>query len=161
MPEHTESDTRFALPAIDDPAPIEIGVILSGLDIERLLAGLGAAGEGEDPTAVTLRVDRYRHGEPDKLAAAVRAGAHRWRAARPALAAVDRVPPVSASIRQAWQRARRTVLAADPAGTNHIAAETARFAYLTACWLRCAEVDAEVDAAVDAEVDAEIDREEF
>jgi Family of unknown function (DUF6187) len=129
------------MPALDQPPLTEIGVILSGLDIERLLAGLGAAGDvggdyNGDPTQVVLLVDRLRHGGDDGLAAALSAGARRWLAARPALAAVDRVPSVSASIRQAWQRALRTVLAAD-----HAPVGPAGRAYLAACWLRCDEVD--------------------
>ena len=94
-------DTRFAMPALDQPPLTEIGVILSGLDIERLLAGLGAAGDVSDPTQVVLLVDRLRHGSGDGMAAALSAGARRWLAMRPVLAAVDRVPSVSASIRQA------------------------------------------------------------
>jgi Family of unknown function (DUF6187) len=134
-------DTRFAMPALDQPPLTEIGVILAGLDIERLLAGLGAAGDARggyygDPTQVVLLVDRLRHGGGDGLTAALTAGARRWLAARPALAAVDRVPSVSASIRQAWQRSLRTVLAAD-----HEPVGPAGRAYLAACWLRCDEVD--------------------
>jgi hypothetical protein len=134
--EPESADTRFAMPALDQPPLTEIGVILSGLDIERLLAGLGAAGDVSDPTQVVLLVDRLRHGSGDGMAAALSAGARRWLAMRPVLAAVDRVPSVSASIRQAWQRALRTVLAAD-----HEPVGPADRACLAACWLRCDEVD--------------------
>ncbi|WP_255482083.1 DUF6187 family protein, partial [Amycolatopsis sp. SID8362] len=33
-------DTRFALPEVDAPAATEVGVILLGLEADRLLAGL-------------------------------------------------------------------------------------------------------------------------
>jgi hypothetical protein len=138
---HGRVDTRFAMPALDQPPLTEIGVILAGLDTERLLAGLGAAGDvGDDyygdPTQVVLLVDRLRHGGGDSLAAALAAGVRRWQSMRPALAAVDHGPSVSASIRQAWQRSLRTVLAADLG-----AAGPACRAYLAACWLRGTEVD--------------------
>jgi hypothetical protein len=137
-------DTRFTMPALDHPPLTEIGVILAGLDTGRLLAGLGAAGDvGDDyhgdPTQVMLLVDRLRHGAGDALDAALVAGARGWPAARAALGAVDRLPPVSASIRQAWQRALRTVLAADFAVAGPFG--PAGRAYLAACWLRCDEVD--------------------
>lgn len=132
-------DTRFAMPGVDDPALTEIGVILSGLDVDRLLAGLGLCDGAASPAAVTLLVDQLRHGDPGAMADAIALGAYRWRAARPALAAVDRGPSVSASIRQAWERALRTVTAAE---LDHDDVGEGGFAYLTACWLRCTEVDA-------------------
>lgn len=135
-------DTRFTMPGVDDPALTEIGVILSGLGVDRLLAGLGLCAGTADPAPVTLLVDHLRHGDPDAMAGAIAEGARLWRAARPALASVDRGPSVSASIRQAWERALRTVTAAELDDTG-----TARFAYLAACWLRCAEVDDTVGTA--------------
>jgi hypothetical protein len=133
-------DPRFAMPAVDQDALTEIGVILAGLPADRLLAGLGAATGGDDPALVTLLVDRLRHGDPDALADALSAGARRWRAARPALVAVDPVPSVSASIRQAWERALRTVRGADLDESGRIGE-----AHLAACWLRRAEIDTAID----------------
>ena len=46
--------TLFALPAVDDPAETEVGVIILGLSAERLLAGLGVAGIAREPTGATL-----------------------------------------------------------------------------------------------------------
>jgi Family of unknown function (DUF6187) len=135
-------DTRFAMPAVDHPALTEVGVILSGLEIDRLLAGLGLAGketDSDDPTLVALVIDRLRHDDKAAMAEAVAAGACRWRTARPALADVDRGPSVSASIRQAWQRALLTVLAAQDDDAPEIS--PAVQAYLAACWLRHTEVD--------------------
>src|SRR5262249_11046326 len=43
------SDGVFSFPAVDDAPTTEVGVILMGLDAERLLAGLGTAALGDDP----------------------------------------------------------------------------------------------------------------
>ncbi|HEX5403272.1 MAG TPA: DUF6187 family protein [Pseudonocardiaceae bacterium] len=139
MSEHERVDTRFAMPAVDHPALTEVGVILSGLDIDRLLAGLGSTDESDDPTTVALVIDRLRHEDSAAMAKAVAAGACRWRSIRPALAAVDPGPSVSASIRQAWQRALRTVLATRETDAPEMT--PAVQAYLAACWLRHTEVD--------------------
>ncbi|OLF10317.1 DUF6187 family protein, partial [Actinophytocola xanthii] len=86
-------DTAFSLPSVDDDPDTELGVLLMGLESPRLLAGLGVAvlGEAGDPVSATLLVDQLRHGTRDHptLASAVAAGAGRWRAVRPALAAAD------------------------------------------------------------------------
>jgi hypothetical protein len=143
LSEHEESDTRFAMPALDEPPLTEIGVILAGQDTHRLVAGLGAAGaigdeDYGDPVGVVLLVDRLVHAGGDGLAAALATGADRWCSLQPLLAAVDRGPSVSASIRQAWRRALRTVLAAD---YGDIGVGPATWAHLAACWLRSDEVD--------------------
>lgn len=131
-------DTRFTLPAVDDPASVEVGVILMGLDAERLLAGLGVAAIGEDPTRVTLMVDQVRHGRPVVIAmgSVIDGGAASWRSARPALAAADPGGTVSASVRKAWSTAADLVAAIELAGAG-----PATRAYLAACWLRRTEVD--------------------
>jgi Family of unknown function (DUF6187) len=137
--EDGDLDTRFGMPAVDQPALTEVGVILSGLDTDRLLAGLGMAMAGTDPTAAVLRVDQLRHGDQQGMADAVVAGAHTWLAVRDTLAAKDQGPSVSASIRQAWDRALRTVRAAESDIAQPVG--LAGRAYLAACWLRCTEVD--------------------
>lgn len=139
MAEDGDLDTRFGMPAVDQPALTEVGVILSGLDTDRLLAGLGVATAGNDPTAAVLRVDQLRHGDEQGMADAVVAGAQQWLAVRDVLAARDQGPSVSASIRQAWDRALRTVRAAETDITEPVG--LAGRAYLAACWLRCTEVD--------------------
>jgi uncharacterized protein DUF6187 len=140
MARHGELDTTFGMPAVDQPALTEVGVILSGLDTDRLLAGLGVTdAAGHDPTAAVLQVDRLRHGDEQGMADAVLAGAQRWLAVRDTLAAKDQRVSVSASVRQAWDRALRTVRAAEPDIAESIG--VAGRAYLAACWLRCAEVD--------------------
>lgn len=139
MAQDGDLDTRFGMPAVDQPALTEIGVILSGLDTDRLLAGLGVAAADNDPTAAVLRVDQLRHADARGMADAVVAGARFWLAVRDALAAKDQVPSVSASIRQAWDRALRTARAAEQDITEPVG--LAGRAYLAACWLRCAEVD--------------------
>jgi hypothetical protein len=127
------------MPAVDQPALTEVGVILSGLDTDRLLAGLGVAAADNEPTAAVLRVDRLRHDDPGAMADAVVAGAWLWLAVRDVLAAKDQLPSVSASIRQAWDRSLRTARAAEQDITEPIG--LAGRAYLAACWLRCSEVD--------------------
>lgn len=132
------ADPRFDMPAVDDPPSTEVGVILLGLAADRLLTGLGMAALSEDPGAIAVTVDRLRHGKPAvELDGLVRAGAGYWRAMRPALEVAYPSPAFSASVRQSWTRAYRALdtPALGPVGPS------ARV-YLTACWLRRAEVDA-------------------
>jgi hypothetical protein len=137
-------DTRFTLPSIDDPPDIEIGVILMGLDVDRLLAGLGiATADDDDAAAVTLRVDQSRHEVPGAptLVAALAVGTARWHAAHDTLAAADPGAIRSAALRQLWAAANDSV-----AGAARIAPAVAGFgpaqrAFLAACWLRRAEVN--------------------
>jgi hypothetical protein len=134
----SDYDTRFSLPAVDDPASVEVGVILMGLDAERLLAGLGVAALGDDATLAMLVVDQARHGIPPDLTmpALVAGGAQRWRAARPGLVAADPGGAQSAAVRRAWARAAETADAAAPPDWG-----PASRALLAACWLRRTEVD--------------------
>jgi hypothetical protein len=120
---------------VDDPASTEIGVILLGLEADRLLAGLGLASLADDPTRVTMVVDQVRHGAVRELGmdALVALGAERWRRARVALAGVNLS---SAALRQLWVRARQAVDEADAGELG-----PASRAYLTACLLRRVEVD--------------------
>lgn len=133
-------DTRFSLPAVDAAPSAEVGVILLGQETESLLAGLGATTLAADPAAVALLVDQVRHTGTAALTLdrLVGLGADHWRTERalpgPAL---DRADP----LRQAWARAYRS-LSEGRAGVGG----PARLAYLTACWLRRAEVDRFVDA---------------
>ncbi|WP_410589832.1 DUF6187 family protein [Amycolatopsis sp. lyj-23] len=129
------SDTRFALPAIDDPGSTEVGVILLGLDAERLLAGVGFARLADDPALVTQAVDQARHGVAGfGLAGLVAAGCARWCAVRDA---IGDAPGTSspAALRGAWAEAAGRVATAVPE------AGPASVAYLTACSLRRGEVD--------------------
>jgi hypothetical protein len=135
----SREDTRFDMPSVDSPASTEVGVILLGLDAERLLAGLGMATLADDPTAVALSVDHVRHGVAaiaPSAEALVEAGCLRWTAASGALAALAPELSGSASPRQAWPKAERLVETLDPLGTG-----PACRAYLTACWLRRNEID--------------------
>jgi hypothetical protein len=134
----SQEDTRFAMPSVDAPASTEIGVILLGLDAERLLAGLGMATLADDPATVALSVDHTRHGAALRFATdmLVEAGCRRWTAASPALAEATRGLHPSASPRQAWPQAERAVDTVDPLTTG-----PACRAYLTACWLRRNEID--------------------
>ncbi|WP_436497742.1 DUF6187 family protein [Actinokineospora sp. HUAS TT18] len=130
------SDTRFTLPALDAPPSTETGVMLLGLDPERLLACLAVVTLADDPGQVAMLVDHVRHGGahltmPDLVAA----GASRWRDIRPGLAAADPSPTVSASVRQTWDRTHATI-AAEFTDTG-----PACLVYLTACWLRRADID--------------------
>lgn len=138
----SEYDTVFSFPAVDDEPGTEIGVLLMGLESERLLAGLGVAADGadaaDDPAAATLVVDQLRHGaRPDlTLAAALAAGAARWRAARSRLAAAEPGAAFrSAALRRQWSAAEDVVAAAG------VAAGAAQRVYFAACWLRRAQID--------------------
>ncbi|MER6800196.1 DUF6187 family protein, partial [Amycolatopsis mediterranei] len=53
-------DLRFVLPDVEAPAAVEAGVILLGLDADRLLAGLGLARLADDAALVTQVVDQAR-----------------------------------------------------------------------------------------------------
>jgi hypothetical protein len=135
-------DTRFDMPFVDDPPSTEVGVMLLGLDVRRLLAGLGLAALTDDPAAVALSVDHVRHGAPLRLdtQTLVAAGRSRWLAARAAIDEAARDLPGQASPRQAWPGAERAVGTVDPAATG-----PAVRAYLTACWLRGEEIDRVVE----------------
>jgi hypothetical protein len=136
-------DPRFALPSIDDPPALEAGVVLLGLDAERLLAGLGLAALADDPALVVLAVDRIRHDARGALSAGqlVALGARRWRKARDGLAAVGAPGPPAGSPRWAWVQAARVVQAAREREAAGAGLSTACAAYLTACWIRRDEID--------------------
>lgn len=129
------SSNEFELPDVDAPASTEGGVILMGLEADRLLAGLGLATVADDPTQVTMVVDQARHGAVRGLTmdALLRLGAERWRRAR---AALDTAALTSAALRQVWVQAEQAV---DKADVGELG--PASRAYLTACLLRRAEVD--------------------
>jgi hypothetical protein len=136
--EPAPSDTRFSLPACDDPPSTEIGVIAMGLPVEQLLAGLGIAALADDPASVTLLVDQVRHGGEVRLTMEdlVAAGSQRWRAAQPGLAAAGPQDHRTASLRNAWAQAYGAL---DQCEVGEIGPATAL--YLTACWLRAQEID--------------------
>ncbi len=128
------SDHRFALPAIDEPGSTEAGIILLGLDTDRLLAGLGLARLADDPALVTQAVDQARHGLfAVDLAGLVATGRARWLAVRDTLPALRTGEP--GALRREWERALDRVADAVPE------AGPASAAYLTACLLRRTEVD--------------------
>lgn len=132
------SDGPFAMPAVDQPARTEIGVILAGLDAPRLLAGLGVASLADDATLVTLLVDQVRHSGGGELTMQElhELGARRWREVGPALVAAGASGPASGSVRQSWERAVRVV---DNAVTGPVGPGSQ--AYLAACLLRHDAID--------------------
>jgi hypothetical protein len=128
-------DSRFVLPSLDDPGSTEAGIILLGLDAERLLAGVGFAELSDDPALVTQAVDHARHGVPMfGFTGLMAAGARRWTRVRPAIAATTPMEQAG-SLRQEWEHTERRVAEAAP-GTG-----PASVGYLAACWLRRADVD--------------------
>ncbi|SFW72415.1 DUF6187 family protein [Amycolatopsis australiensis] len=128
------SDNRFALPAVDEPGSTEAGIILLGLDVDRLLAGVGFARLADDPALVTQAVDQARHGVfAIDLPGLVRLGRERWLGVRCRLPASRTGEP--GALRREWERARDRVADAVPE------AGPASAGYLTACLLRRAEVD--------------------
>jgi len=131
-------DTCFSFPAVDDPPATEVGVILMGLDAERLLAGLGLATLADDPAVVTLVVDRARHGTTGPLSFddLVEAGLRRWVRARTGLAAASPGPAAPVSLREGWEQALAAVSASEGGDLGPATAS-----YLAACWLRRMDVD--------------------
>lgn len=126
----SSTDTAFTLPGTDDPALTEAGVILMGLDAERLLAGLAAAALADDPGRIALTVDYARHGAAHAVAFddLVDEGAQLWLEVCPQLPPPS--GPQSGSLRGAWDDALRAVAAATAE------AGPSRKAYVAACWLR-------------------------
>lgn len=146
---HSEdpAGTVFSLPAVDDPASTEAGVILMGLDTEHLLAGLAIASLADDAGAVALLVDEARHKGSVSLSAdtLVAAGVHRWQAVRASLPA-DGFADHGASPRLAWARSYQALArwgagggSAGGGGTGGVGPAAA--VYLTACMMRHSEVD--------------------
>jgi hypothetical protein len=140
-------DTLFSLPSVDDDPDTELGVLLMGLNPDRLLAGLGVA--GQDPTAtpatVTLVVDQLRHGarRDHTFDDAVAAGARRWQLAREGLAEANVSLGVrSAALRRLWESAAGTMAAYSDEVPQLRTTGAAERVYLTACWLRAGEITA-------------------
>jgi hypothetical protein len=147
--EPAPSDTRFSLPACDDPPSTEIGVIAMGLPAEQLLAGLGMAALADDPASVTVLVDQVRHAGAVKMELdhLVAVGLDRWRSAQPGLATAGLANHRAASLRHAWTQAYDAVGRCEigPLGP-------ATAIYLTACWLRAPEIDTCAKAASETSV---------
>ena len=142
-PEADVPDHRFVLPSIDDPPTVEAGVVLLGLDAERLLAGLGLASLADDPALVTLAVDRIRHDPRGALTTGqlVALGARRWRKGRDGFAAVGAPGQLVGSPRRAWVQAARVIQAAREREAPGLGLSPGCAAYLTACWIRRDEID--------------------
>jgi hypothetical protein len=143
-------DTVFSLPAVDDHPDTELGVLLMGFGPERLLAGLGVASGGlaADPPAATMFVDQLRHDARDDLtfAAALAAGADRWRTASTGFAAVLPGPGErSAALRQQWAAATSAFAAARDLAPVLRTESDAERVYLVACWLRREEITRTVE----------------
>lgn len=143
-------DTVFSLPAVDDDPDTEIGVLLMGFGPERLLAGLGVASGGlaADPASATMYVDQLRHDARDDhtFAAALAAGADRWRAARTGFAEVLAGPGEwSAALRQQWAAATTAFAAARDLAPALRTGNDAERVYLVACWLRREEITRTVE----------------
>jgi Family of unknown function (DUF6187) len=134
----------FRLPAVDDPPSTETGVILMGLAAEQLLAGLGVAALADDPVAVTLLVDHVRHGARTRVGMdqLIAAGLRRWQIARTTMPQVPIEVSEGASPRHQWARAYQAL------GRGGLGPQMgpATAAYLTACWLRAAEIDRHAEA---------------
>ncbi|MEV6647295.1 DUF6187 family protein [Amycolatopsis sp. NPDC051371] len=135
MSDQEPYDSRFTLPDVDAPSGTEVGVILLGLEPERLVAGLGFARLADDPALVTQAVDHARHGVfSADLAGLAKAGLAQWRTLRPLIADMPaRSSP--GALRQEWVNSAARVAGAVPA------TGAAVLAYLTACWIRRDEID--------------------
>lgn len=134
-------DSRFTLPSVDDAPSTEAGVILLGLDAERLLAGVGLARLADEPALVALAVDQARHDALDLgTGALVEAGILRWRAVRPLIEAGPEMT-TAGSLRREWEHATARVTAT-VSGLG-----PASVACLAACWLRRDDVDDVAESA--------------
>ncbi|MFJ2087087.1 DUF6187 family protein [Micromonospora chokoriensis] len=139
MPDPTYADPAdFDLPYLDADQVAEAGLILMGMDAERLLAILGLAGLTADPGSAVLAVDSLWHDGEIRMsfAEAMAAGARQWRRYRPALAAEDGGRFRSGGPREAWASSYE-VAGAVVAG----AAGPTVTACLAACWFRHEEID--------------------
>jgi hypothetical protein len=146
--EPTPFDTRFSLPACDDPPSTEAGVVVLGLSARQLLAGLGLATLADDPGAVAIAIDEISHRGSASLTAGhlVAIGLDRWRSARPALEALGAQDRRAASLRRAWEDAFAALSQSDIGATGPAAA-----VFLTACWLRAQEIGAEAASETGAD----------
>lgn len=133
----------LAPPSLDDPSAADAGVLLLGLDAERLLAGLGLAALADDLTLVTLAVDRIRQDPRGALTTGhlVALGARRWRRARDGLAAAGAADPPAGPPWRAWAQACRVVHAAREREPVSPGLSAACAAYLAACWIHRAAID--------------------
>jgi Family of unknown function (DUF6187) len=136
--EPAPTDTRFLLPACDDPSSTEIGVIVMGLPVEQLVAGLGMAALADAPAGISLLMDQVRHSGSvsfthDHLVAA---GLDKWRAVQPALGATGPRNHRTGSLRTAWTQAYGALSQCEIGAMGPAVA-----LYLTACWLRATEID--------------------
>jgi Family of unknown function (DUF6187) len=138
-------DTMFSLPSVDDDPDTEIGVLLMGLNPDRLLAGLGVACQdpAAAPAAVTLLVDQLRHGVRQDLTfeGAVAAGTARWLLAAEGFAAAEpRSGPASAALRRLWESAAAALADGADVAPQLRTTGAAERVYLTACSLRTEEI---------------------
>ncbi|MFV2084759.1 DUF6187 family protein [Micromonospora sp. LOL_021] len=139
MPEPTYADPNtFDLPDTDADLVAEAGLVLMGLDAQRLLAVLGTAAITAHPGASLLAVDTAWHQGDVRLPfpTVVAAGVAQWRRYRRALAAADDGVPRSGAPREAWARTHATAL--DALGT---ATADTTSAALAVCWFRREEID--------------------
>jgi hypothetical protein len=130
-------DTRFSLPACDDPPSTEIGVIVLGLPAEQLLAGLGMATLADDPAAVAMVIDQVSHRGSASITAdhLIAVGLDRWRSVQPALDALGAANHGVTSLRHAWGNAFGALSRCEIGARGPAAA-----VFLTACWLRAEEI---------------------
>ncbi|WP_433320058.1 DUF6187 family protein [Micromonospora chersina] len=128
----------FDLPYLDADPVSESGLILMGMDAERILAILGLAALTADPGSAVLVIDAAWHDGEIRISfpAAVAAGVREWRRHRPALAAADGDQFRSGSPREAWASAYQVAQGAVAA-----TAGTTVTACLAACWFRREEID--------------------
>jgi hypothetical protein len=140
-------DTRFSLPACDDPPSTEAGVVVLGFSAKQLLAGLGLATLADDPGAVATVIDQVWHAGSASLAAdhLVAIGLDRWRRVRPALDALGPQGRRATALRRAWDDAFAALSQSDIGATGPAAA-----VFLTACWLRAEEIGAEAVSEIRA-----------
>jgi hypothetical protein len=131
----TASQPEFRAFHVDASAEAEFGVVLMGMDVERVLLALGLAALYSEPADVLRAVDHLVHRDMMVTTAiqARAAAAVVWTKAAPLLP-VTSSTTLSGSPREAWEfclRVVRSSLESWPS-TLHL--------YLAVCWFRRAEV---------------------
>jgi hypothetical protein len=132
----TVDQPEFRLPHVDASAEAELGVVLMGMDVERLILALGFEALFSEPASVLLTVDHLIHHELATITAAQAraAAADAWKQASLRLPVIPHTN-LSGNPREAWEHSLQAVRSALGEGRS-----ATQYIYLAACWFRRSEV---------------------